>query len=102
VNVTARLPHEFAGNRPGMATTKMKRAGWMETVFRVFETQGHELNAIRAKSVDLLIEPDTARFSFADFTRAEELADAGEAAAEAVIPHLKTLLAELDQAAASG
>lgn len=102
VNVTARLPHEFAGNRPGMATAKMKRAGWMETVFRVFETQGHELNAIRAKSVDLLIEPDTARFSFADFTRAEELADVGEAAAEAVIPHLKTLLAELEQAAASG
>jgi predicted acylesterase/phospholipase RssA len=97
VNVTAGLAHEFAGNRPDMATAQMKAAGWMETVLRVFETQGHELTAMRARSVDLMIEPEAARFPFTDFTRADELADVGEAAAEAALPHLKTLLAELEQ-----
>ena len=79
-----------------MPTGKMKSGGMLETLFRIFEIHDHELNAVRGRSVDLLIEPDTARFPIQDFTRTQELADVGEAAAEAAIPHLKTMLAALE------
>ena len=95
-NVTARMEQEFAGNRPEMRTRQMKSPGWMETLFRSFETQAHEVDAMRAHTVDLLIKPDTERFAFSDFTRAEELADAGEAAAEEALPRLRKTLEALD------
>lgn len=96
VNVTAKLPQEFAGNRPDTPESNMKRAGVVETIFRVMEMQAHELNTIRARGVDLLIEPDTSAFNFADFRRADELAAVGEAAAEEAIPRLKQLISELE------
>ena len=97
VNVTAKLPQRFAGNRPGLPTEQMKAGGMLETLLRMFEIHDHELNAIHTRAVDLLIEPETAAFSLSDFTKANELGDAGEAAAEAAIPRLKTMLAEIEQ-----
>jgi hypothetical protein len=44
--------------------------------------------------VDLLISVDTSAFEFADFTKATELAEAGERAAEQALPKLRQLLAE--------
>jgi predicted acylesterase/phospholipase RssA/CRP-like cAMP-binding protein len=102
VNVAAEISRQFAGNQPGMPTQRMKRPGLMATLVRIFETQLHELNAIGARAVDLLIEPPTARFDFADFTRSAELAEVGEAAAEAAIPRLKAMLAELHTRLSSG
>ena len=42
-----------------------------------------------------MITPDTSAFEFADFARADELADVGEAAAEAMLPQLTQMLREL-------
>jgi hypothetical protein len=77
----------------------MRKAGTLETLYRVFETQGHSLDGMHTRSVDVLIEPDTSPFSFVEFTRAAEMAVAGEAATEIVLPGLKQKIANLEQRA---
>jgi predicted acylesterase/phospholipase RssA len=96
VDVSSHIRAEFARNRPGMTRAQMKRPNAIETILRVFEVQAHGMGNVRNRAVDFWITPDTAQFSFTDFTRAPELAAAGEAAAHAVVPKLKQLLAELD------
>lgn len=96
VNVVARLKHAFAGMRPGDPTTG-RRPGRMETLLRVTEVQGHGINAIRTDAVDLLVEPETAPFEFADFTKAAPLADAGYEAMAKAIPQIEQLVRDLEQ-----
>jgi predicted acylesterase/phospholipase RssA/CRP-like cAMP-binding protein len=100
VDVSSRLRPEFAGNTPETPTERMRPPGFLETLLRVFETQSHGLSSLRIRSVDVMIEPDTSAFDFADFSRAAELARAGEAAAEAALPALRRALAECDRRAA--
>jgi hypothetical protein len=76
----------------------MRWAGTLETLYRVFETVGHNLDSIHTRSIDALIEPDTSPFSFV-VTRASEMALAGEAATEKVLPTLKKKIADLEQRA---
>ncbi len=101
IDVSSRLRDEFAGNRPGTPTAQMKAAGPLETIIRVLETQGRGLGALRADSMDLTIHPDASAFSFVDFSKAPELADVGEAAAESAIPRLKEMIAEVERRAAA-
>ncbi len=96
VDVATRLPQTFGGNTPATTTAAMRRAGPLETLLRVNEVQAHGITALRRDAVDLMIAPDTSNFEFADFTRASELADVGEAAAEQALPQLKQMLADLD------
>lgn len=97
VDVTTRLKAEFAGSRPETPTEKMRRAGTLETLFRVLDVQARGLNAFHTRSVDLMIEPDTSAFNFVDFTQTPRLAEAGEAAAEQALPRLRELLADLER-----
>jgi NTE family protein len=99
VSVSSKLQTEFAGNRPRMPTERMRKAGTLETLYRVYEAQGHSLDRAHTRSVDVLIEPDTSSFSFTDFTRAGEMAVAGETATEVVLPVLKEKIAELERRA---
>jgi len=57
------------------------------------------LDGMHTRSVDVLIEPDTSPFSFVEFTLAAEMAVAGEAATEIVLPSLKQKIANLEQRA---
>ena len=100
IDVASKLPQRFAGNTPGMATEEMKRPGPIETVLRVNEVQDHGLLALQSGAVDLRIAIDTSAFEFADFRRATELADVGEAATEESLPQLHALIADLENAAA--
>ncbi len=97
IDIAAKLSQRFAGNTPGTETHKMRRPGQLETIMRANEVQDHEITALRTKAVDLMISVDTSAFDFADFTKARELAEAGEYAAEKAIPQLKQLLAEQRQ-----
>jgi NTE family protein len=97
VNVVARLRPQFAGNQPTMSTAQMRRAGLVETLMRVNEVQDHGVGNLRRSNIDLLISPDTAAFEFADFTRGAGLGEAGEAAAEDVVPQLRQMLADLER-----
>ncbi len=94
VNIAARLSHRFSGNVPGMETDKMKNAGQFETIMRSNEVQDHLITALRTSDVDFMIAADTSEFDFADFTRAQELMEVGEQAAERIIPELKQRLNE--------
>lgn len=95
IDVATRMPARFGGNEPGTPTERMRRAGPLETLFRVNEVQAYGITALRSGAVDLMITPDTSAFEFADFESARELADVGEAAAERMLPQLTQMLREL-------
>lgn len=97
VDVMNRLPQRFAGNHPGQSPETMRRPGLAETVLRINEVQDHGFTALRQQLVDVMITPDTPRFEFTDFSRAAELADAGQAAAEEQIPRIRERIADLER-----
>jgi len=92
IDVATKMPPRFGGNEPGTPTNKMRHAGPLETLFRVNEVQAYGITAMRSSAVDLMITPDTSAFEFADFSRAHELADAGDAAAESILPQLTQIM----------
>lgn len=95
IDVATRMPTRYGRNEPGMSTDRMRRAGPLETLFRVNEVQAYGITALRTGAVDVMITPDTSSFEFADFASARELADVGDAAAEAILPQLTQMLREL-------
>lgn len=97
VNISANLSHRFGGNVPGMETDNMKRAGQFETIMRSNEVQDHLITDLRTSDVDFMIDVNTSEFEFADFTKARQLSEAGQQAAESIIPELKQRLAEQEQ-----
>lgn len=97
VDVSSRVRHEFAGNRPDMPTGKMKNAGVLDTLFRIFESQAHNIGKMRNRAVDFWITPDTSGFGLAEFHRTAEIAAAGETAVRDKLPELKRHLVELEQ-----
>lgn len=96
VDVVAELPQRFGKNVPETPTERMQQASLMETVLRVTDVQAHALTNLRAETVDLMIRPDTTPFEFADFTRADELAEVGRSAALEALPMLKQALEDLE------
>ena len=96
VSVSGKIRHEFAGHRPGTASSKKRRPSTLQTLRRVLETQDCALKAIDAQAADLLIEPDAASFDMADFGRTPQIAEAGERAAEEVAPRLIEMIANLE------
>jgi predicted acylesterase/phospholipase RssA/CRP-like cAMP-binding protein len=97
VDVSSHVRQEFAGNRPDMPTAKMKDAGVLDTLFRIFESQAHQLGKLRNRAVDFWIRPDVSGFGLAEFHRTAEIAKAGETAALEKIPELKRYLADLEE-----
>ena len=75
IDVATRMPARYGRNEPGMSTDRMRRAGPLETLFRVNEVQAYGITALRTGAVDVMITPDTSAFEFADFANARELAD---------------------------
>ena len=96
VDVSSRVRHEFAGNRPDMPTSKMRHASTLDTLFRIFESQAHGIGKFRSQAVDFWIRPDTSGYGLADFYRTTEIAAAGEAAARDKVPELKQRLVDLE------
>jgi predicted acylesterase/phospholipase RssA len=100
VDVTRKMRAEFAGLTPGHPMSA--RPGSMETMFRVLEVLSSATNVRHARAADLTIEPDTTAFNFADFDRTPALADAGERAAEEVLPRLREALAAFERRVLAG
>ncbi len=97
VDVSSRVRHAFAGNRPDMPTVKMRNVSALDTLFRIFESQAHNLGTFRNRAVDFWIKPDTSSYGLAEFHRTTEIAAVGEAAAKEVIAQLKQRLVELEK-----
>lgn len=96
VDVSSHVRNEFAGNRPDMPTTKMRNAGSIDTLFRIFESQAHNIGKLRNRAVDFWIKPDTSGFGLAEFHRTQVIAEAGLVAAQNAIPELIKRLTELE------
>jgi NTE family protein len=96
VDVSSRVRNEFAGNHPNTPTGKMKSAGVLDTLFRIFESQAHNMSKFRNRSVDFWIRPDTSNFGLAEFHRTKEIAAAGEAAARSIVAELKQRLVDVE------
>jgi NTE family protein len=97
VDVSSRVRPEFAGNRPDMPTIKMKNAGSIDTIFRIFESQAHNIGKLRNRAVDFWIKPDTSIYGLAEFHRTSEIANAGKIAAEHCFTELKQRLVDLEK-----
>jgi NTE family protein len=97
VDVSNRVRYEFAGNRPDTPPGKMKPAGAMDTLLRIFEAQAHNISTIRNRAVDFWITPDTSGFGLAEFHRTTAIAEVGEVAARHKVPELQQRLKELEQ-----
>ena len=96
VDVSSHVRNEFAGNRPDMPTLKMRNAGSLDTLFRIFESQAHNIGKLRNRAVDFWIKPDTSGFGLAEFHRTSLIAEAGKAAAQDSITELKQRLVDLE------
>jgi NTE family protein len=96
VDVSSRVRNEFAGNRPDMPTARMRNASALDTLFRIFESQAHNIGKMRNEAVDFWIKPDISGFGLAEFHRTAEIAAVGEAAAHDAIAELKQRLVNLE------
>lgn len=96
VDISRKMNCEFAGNCPDTPTQKMKNAGSLATMLRIFESQAHNLGAVRSRSIDFWITPDTSEYGLADFYKSQEIASVGEQAAKKLIPELQRRLSALE------
>jgi predicted acylesterase/phospholipase RssA len=60
------------------------------------------MNSVGVHPADIVIEPDVTGFDLSEFSRTDELAAAGEAAAKVAIPKIGELLRQLDERLFSG
>ena len=74
----------------------MRDASALDTLFRIFESQAHNIGKLRNRAVDFWIKPDISGFGLAEFHRTAEIAAVGEAAAHDRIAELKQRLVELE------
>jgi NTE family protein len=79
-----------------MPTAKIKNASALDTLFRIFESQAHDIGKMRNRAVDFWIRPDVSGFGLAEFHRTTEIAAVGEAAARDSIAELKQRLVKLE------
>jgi NTE family protein len=89
VDVSKEIPDHFAGNYRHMRTEQMKLPGKLETAYRVMEVSRRGITRLQMSFADLVIEPDTSAFDFADFSAAAAIAETGEAATEKALPELQ-------------
>jgi predicted acylesterase/phospholipase RssA len=95
VDASKEIPNYFAGNYWYMKTAQMKKPGQLETAYRVMEVSRRAIAQLQLTFADVVIEPDTSAFDFADFTAAAAIAEMGEAAAEQMLPEIQRAYDEL-------
>lgn len=97
IDISTKLPKNF-GKNSGMNGKKVKAPKLVETLLRVYDVQANGLTAFRSPALDFVIDVDTSEFDFSDFSRASELADVGDMAAQEIIPQLKQAIADFESA----
>ena len=95
VDASKEIPNSFAGNHSGMSTQEMEEPGPFETAYRVMDVSRRGIARLQMTFADLVIEPDTSAFDFADFAAAREIALAGEAATRQVLPRIRAIYDDL-------
>ena len=96
VDVLSKMEKEFLKIRPGDSPQKNASPNFLQTYMRIYAIQNSKLTTSGIRAADVTIEPDLSDFSLAAFTKAEEMAKIGKAAAEEKIPDIKSLIASLE------
>ena len=65
----------------------------VEILFQVDDIRGQELNRLKLRSADVVIEPDIGHINWAQFSKIRECVQKGEQAAEAKVAQIKNKLA---------
>jgi predicted acylesterase/phospholipase RssA len=96
VSVTAKMEKAFGDIGPARPAAAVRKPSALKTILRSLLVQNHSLNAIGVQPADVVIEPDVTGFELTQFTRAEEMAAIGEAAALEQLPKIRQLLHRMD------
>ncbi len=89
VSIGAKLQKAFGKNDRNTTKAKMKKIGFIGTLFRVLEVGQNGLENDYENDSDFLILPDTSEYLFEDFTKDLELLKLGYQATIDVMPELK-------------
>jgi predicted acylesterase/phospholipase RssA len=94
--VTAKIEKDFMGIRSrGRARRRLFAS--IQVVMRQNMIQSFNMNSVGIEPADFVIAPDVTMFDLAEFTRADEMADVGEATTQKSIDQLRDMLARLDR-----
>ena len=63
----------------------MKRPSTLQTVLRSFLVQSVNMNSVGVQPADVVVEPDVTGFDLSEFSRTDEIAAVGEAAARILV-----------------
>jgi predicted acylesterase/phospholipase RssA/CRP-like cAMP-binding protein len=102
VDASKEIPNTFAGNRQGMKTSQMKKPGRVETAARVMDVSRRGIARLQMTFADVVIEPDTSAFDFADFSAAPRIAETGVEATHKVLDRIRQEYQQLMGSAARG
>ncbi len=97
VDASKEIRHSFAGNTAATPKTSMKRPGRWETAYRVMDVTRRGISQLQMSFADLVIEPDTSAFDFADFAAAEAIAETGESATRRMLPEIQAAFEEMKE-----
>jgi predicted acylesterase/phospholipase RssA/CRP-like cAMP-binding protein len=95
-SVTAKLEKDFGGVRSNGRSRRSRLFSTIQVIMREKMIQGYRMNAVGVQPADFVIAPDVTSFDISEFTRADEMATIGEAAANETIPKLRKMLNKLD------
>jgi NTE family protein len=95
-SVTSKLEKDFMGVRSKKMRGVSGFTASIQVMMRQNLLQSYSMNALGVEPADVVISPDVSSFGLDEFTRADEMAVAGENAANQSIAQLKAMLAKLD------
>ncbi|MGI9519832.1 MAG: hypothetical protein ACR2NP_22455, partial [Pirellulaceae bacterium] len=95
VDASKEIPHSFADNTSTTPKASMKRPSRWETAYRVMDVTRRGISQLQMGFADLVIEPDTSAFDFADFAAAEGIAKTGETATKTMLPEIEAAMEEI-------
>ncbi len=97
VSVTAKMEHEFSGNRHDTPSDQIKTPSTLQTILRTYLVQSSSVNAYGVQPADIVIEPDLQGFDLGSFRKTRELAAIGEQTTDEAMAEIKHLLSDMDR-----
>ena len=91
--VTAQLEKDFEGISSRFTG---RFSSTIQTIMRQTMVQDYNMNSVGVQPADFVLAPDVTSFDISEFTRADEMAQIGEATAKASVAKLRKMLSRLD------
>ncbi len=91
--VTAKLEKDFEGISSRFTGRFLST---VQVIMRQTMVQDYNMNSVGVQPADFVVAPDVTSFDISEFTRADEMADIGEATTNASVAELRKMLSRLD------